>query len=55
MTEIIHNVHLKVTQVITPIALTATTIFSGEKDFLSNRVLDDILVISFEAGKHYVV
>lgn len=52
VTKIVEYVHLERTEVITPITLATSAILSREKDFLSDRILYDIFVVSFESGKH---
>ena len=53
--EIVENVHLEGAKVITPITLATTAILCREKDFLTDRVLYDVLVVGFESGKHCIL
>lgn len=52
VTEIVQDIHFKRTKVIAPITLAATAILGSKKDFLTNGILYNVLVVGFETSKH---
>ena len=51
---IVENVHLKVTEISATVTRAAATFFGGEKDFLSERVFDDVFIGGFKTDEYFV-